>query len=790
MRLSLLAISVGALLAPVAALEVRDAAKWNASIKRADELIAQLNLTEKATFVTGKLAIGTAPCIGNILPIEHAGFKGICMQDGPNGINIADLVSVFPAGITTASSWDKKLMLERAEALGQEFRDKGINLALGPSAGPLGRHPLGGRGWEGFSIDPFLSGVAMEQTVTGIQSKGVQTCSKHFLANEQEVQRTYSIVNGQRIEAISSNVDERTVREVYAWPFYNAVRAGATSVMCSYNRFNGTYACENDYLMRDLLQDEMGFDGYVISDWFATHSGAKSINAGLDLNMPGGLDPELLASGLSYWGVTNITKMVDSGDVKVERIDEMIRKILTPYYYFDQDTSDYPEVDWSLMYSFAAWSNVLNLFPPPHSQSRDVRGDHGTLIRRIAAESTVLLKNVDGVLPLKNPMNIGVFGNDAADPSEGLTFNRPFEIGTLDVGSGAASGRHTYIVSPLEAIRTKAKETGARVQYILRNKMVAAGDFSALYPLPEVCLVFLNGFSGENFDRTSYELDWNSTAVVEQVANRCNNTVVVTHSVGVNTMPWADHPNVKAIIAAHLPGQETGNSIVDILWGNVNPSGKLPYSIPVNASDIDIPIVNMTKEEVTSSTAWHADFDEGLMLDYRRLDVEGIEPLYEFGFGLSYTTFEMSDDVKVEQVMKNITAKPDASKKIVPGGHPDLWEVIVKVAVTVANIGSVAGATVPQLYLGLPKDTTPSGTPLQVLRGFEKVFLKPGESDMVVFELTRRDLSYYSVERSDWVLPRGEMRFNVGFSSRDIKHEVKHTVRRGGAGCGNSTVAA
>ncbi|KAI8313403.1 putative beta-glucosidase G [Colletotrichum sp. SAR11_59] len=476
-----------------ASLAERNSTKWNEAIEKAEILVSKLNLTEKATFVTVKLPIGGGPCIGNILPINHADFKGICMQDGPNGINIADLVSVFPAGLTVAASWDKDLMFQRAKAIGEEFRGKGINIALG--------HVLGGRNWEGFSVDPYLSGVAMEQTVLGIQSMGVQTCSKHFLANEQELQRTYTIVDGKRLEGISSNVDDRTIRELYAWSFYNAIKAGTTSIMCSYNRVNGTYVCENEYLLKSVLRDQMGFDGYVISDWFATHSGAKSINAGLDLNIPGAYD---------------------ESTVQTDR------------------------------------------FPPPYPESRDVRGQHGDLIRRIAAESTVLLKN-EGILPLKNPKNIGVFGNDAADPTDGLTFNRQFEIGTLDVGSGAASGRHTYLVSPLEAVKARAKETGSRVQYMLRNSVIAQGDFSALYPIPDVCLVFLNSFSGETRDRTSYELDWNSTAVVEQVARRCNNTIVVTHSVGVNTMPWADHPNVKAILAAHLPGQETGNSIIDVL---------------------------------------------------------------------------------------------------------------------------------------------------------------------------------------------------------------------------------
>ncbi|KAJ3955161.1 hypothetical protein N0V92_008325 [Colletotrichum tropicale] len=749
----------------------RNTTKWNEAIEKAENLLFQLNLTEKATFVTGKLSIGVAPCIGNILPIDHTDFKGICMQDGPNGINIADLVSVFPAGLTTAATWDRGLMLERAKAIGEEFRGKGINIALGPSSGPLGRHALGGRNWEGFSVDPYLSGVAMEQTVLGIQSMGVQTCSKHFLANEQEIQRTYTIVDGKRIEGISSNVGDRAIRELYAWPFYNAIKAGTTSIMCSYNRVNGTYACENEYLLKTVLRDEMGFDGYIISDWFATHSGAKSINAGLDLNMPGAYDESTIQTGQSYWGPANITAMIDAGLVEEARIDEMVRRILTGYYYMDQDTSEYPETDWSLMYTFAAWSNVLDLFPPPYPESRDVRKQHGDLIRRIAAESTVLLKN-EGILPLKNPKNIGVFGNDAADPTDGLTFNRQFEIGTLDVGSGAASGRHTYLVSPLEAIKARAKETGSRVQYMLRNSVIAQGDFSALYPIPDVCLVFLNSFSGETRDRTSYELDWNSTAVVEQVARRCNNTIVVTHSVGVNTMPWADHPNVKAILAAHLPGQETGNSIIDVLWGDVNPSGRLPYSIPFNSSDIDIPIVNLTN--ATSPDAWQSDFEEGLLIDYRHLDANEIEPRYAFGFGLSYTTFEMSSDVDVVQVAKNLTAEPDASKSVVPGGHPDLWHSVLTIKTKVTNTGLITGGVVPQLYVSLPASTSPPGTPVQVLRGFEKLVLAAGESGDVLFELTRRDVSYYDELRRTWVIPEGVVKFHIGFSSRDIKATLEH----------------
>lgn len=620
----------------------------------------------------------------------------------------------------------------------------------------------------------------MELTIRGIQSQGVQTCAKHLVGNEQETQRSNTVsANGTRIEAISSNIDDRTLHELYLWPFAHAIKAGTTSIMCSYNRVNGTYACENSVLLKQILRDELGFKGFVVSDWFATHSGAKSINAGLDLNMPGFIDQESVRTGNSYWGITNITAMVDAGSVEEQRIDEMVVRIMTPYFYMGQDKAQYPHTDPSLAFSFAAGSNVLPMLPFPYPPSRDVRGSHSELIRKLGAEATVLLKNVNSTLPLSKSANIGVFGNDAADPSDGLLVHQPFEIGTLDIGSGAGSGRHTYLVSPLEAIKARARTFGGRVQHILRNSVLATGDFSSLYPIPDVCLVFLNTYAGENYDRTTYEADWNSTLVVENVASRCPNTVVITHSAGVNTMPWANNPNVTAILAAHLPGQESGNAIVDVLWGDTNPSGRLPYSIPVHEEDIDTPIVNLAETDVTSPTAWQADFVEGLMIDYRRLDAAGVEPLYEFGFGLGYTSFGMSSAIGVEQLVHNLTARSDPARPISPGGNPDLWQNILRVITSVTNTGTVTGAVTPQLYISLPASETPEGTPPQVLRGFEKISLQPGETQQVMFTLTRRDLSYWDVDQQDWVLPDGLTEIRTGLSSRDIKASTKYAVRKG-----------
>ncbi|KAF4943979.1 hypothetical protein FSARC_14805 [Fusarium sarcochroum] len=751
-----------------------------AALDMAKEFTAQLNLTEKANMITGVQGLGAGGCIGNIRSIPHLNFTGICLLDGPQAINRADLVSIFPSGITVGATWDVDHMHARGRAMAAEFRGKGGHVQLGPVSGPLGRHGLGGRNWEGFSSDPYLAGKAMDATVRGIQEMGVQACSKHYIGNEQETQRSNTFLpNGTEIMGISSNIDDRTLHEMCLWPFADAVHAGTASIMCSYNRLNQTYTCENPRILDEILRKELGFEGYVVSDWFATHSGRESLEAGLDMNMPGPIDAAAIrGTGDSYWGPKNITQMVEKRLVNESRIDTMIHRIMLPYYHLRQDV-DFPTVDPTLTLTLATQQGInLNTVPIPQNiPSRDVRADHASLIRKIGVDGIVLLKNVNNTLPLKTPKNIGVFGNDASPPINGIVFEdtQPFQIGTLDIGGGSGTGRNTYLVSPWEAIMDKAKQINARVQYVFNNEVLAADDFRSIYPIPEVCLVFLNTFASESWDRTEYEADWNSTLVVENVAQRCNNTVVVTHSAGINTLPWAKNPNVTAILAAHLPGQESGNSIVDVLWGKVNPSGKLPYTIPAEEKDYDIPIVNLSASEVTSPGAWQADFTEGQFIDYRHFDKYGIEPLFEFGFGLSYTNFEIQDTVEVAKRVKNVTAKPNPNADIIAGGNADLWKPILSVKTHVTNTGPVTGATVLQLYLSFP-DGAPEGTPVKVLRGFEKVNLRAGESRVAIFELLRRDISYWNVLSQTWVIPSGDFKLHIGFSSKDIKTTADVTV--------------
>lgn len=611
----------------------------------------------------------------------------------------------------------------------------------------------------------------MDHTIRAIQQVGVQANAKHIIGNEQETQRKPTTVDGETVESYSANIDDRTLHELYLWPFADAVHAGVASVTCAYNRVNLTSACENEYILTDILKGELGFDGYVVSDFFSSFSGIEAANAGLDMNQPGPISAKDLDHSL--WG-SNLVTAVANGSLSEARLDDMVRRILTPYLYLGQNTG-YPSIDPSSEYLFLDYFGMLDTgIPTP--VGRDVRSNHSALIRNIAAAGTVLLKNSNNTLPLKSPRNIGVFGGDTADVSTGLFFpDVGFEIGTAAIGGGSGCGRLSSLVPPLDAIKAHARRAGnSTVQYITNNTAIAAG-VSGIYPWPDICLVFLKGWATEGADRFSLEADYNSTLVVENVAAICpNKTVVITHSAGANTMPWASNPNVVAILAAHYPGEESGNSIVDVLYGDVNPSGRLPYTIAHNQSDYGISILNLTGSLAQDSDAWQLNFTEGQFIDYRHFDAKNITPLYEFGFGLSYTSFELKPNISISTApLADPYPDPaDNSSSLALGGNPNLWNTLVNCSSNVTNSGSVSGAAVVQLYVALPQTNMPSGTPIRVLRGFEKIRLQPGETKAFSFSLTRRDLSYWDVVAQDWRIPSGEIQLSLGFSSRDLQHNA------------------
>lgn len=612
----------------------------------------------------------------------------------------------------------------------------------------------------------------MNASVLGIESQGVQTCSKHYIGNEQEGQRSRTVsANGTITEALSSNIDDRTLHELYLWPFADAVKAGTASVMCAYSRINGRYACDDPNTL-SMLKDELAFPGYVVSDWFATHGTASYANAGLDLEMPGNVSA---LYGASYFG-TPLLQAVQNGSVPMSRLDDMATRILKPFYKLEQDV-DFPPVDGpnSLLLGINTFGHAgINATPP----AIDVRGDHASLIRKLGAAGTVLLKNTDNYLPLTRPMNVGVFGNGAPYPVSGSVYfnddnnQQGLEVGLLDIGGGSGSVRHTTLTSPFESVRDNVQAYGGRVQALMDNNMVAQGLFRSIYPVPEICLLFLKAWASEGSDRENLELAWNATAAVEATTQLCSKTVVVIHGPGIVLMPWADNEKVTAILTAHYPGEEIGNAVVDVLWGKQEPSGRLPYTIPREESDYGPPIVNLTG----STTGFPStNFTEGQFIDYKHFDANGIDPLFEFGFGLSYTEFELDNTLDVK-IQPDLQASPDHSLGKIPGGWKDLWTEAATVSVKVKNVGKMAGSAVPQLYLSFPQDTTPSGTPVRVLRGFGKALLEPGNSQKMEFPLTRRDVSFWDLEQQDWIVPEGNFTFSVGFSSRDLKLREQHCV--------------
>lgn len=714
---------------------------WDQAYSRAKDALQKLNQTEKVGLVTGVKWMG-GPCVGNTYKPESIDYPSLCLQDSPLGIRFANPVTAFPAGINAGATWDTQLLYARGAAMGAEAKGLGIHVQLGPVAGPLGKNPNGGRNWEGFSVDPYLSGVAMEKTIRGMQDSGVQACAKHWLGNEQEHYR----------DTISSNIGDRAAHELYVWPFMDAVKAGVASVMCSYNKVNGTWACESDALNNKLMKEELGFPGYIMSDWNAQHSTVNSAVSGLDMTMPGSdfSNPP----GSIFWG-SNLEAAVADGSVPQSRLDDMVTRILAAWYLVGQDQG-YPPV------AFSSWNGG--------KANVDVTADHGTVARAVARDSIVLLKNGHGTLPLRKPKSLAIVGSDAIVNPAGpnACSDRGCNNGTLAMGWGSGTAEFPYLVGPLDAIQKRAAADGTKIVPSATDDPTAGASAAAA---AETAIVFINSDSGEGYitvegnlgDRNNLDPWHNGNELVKAVAAASKNVIVVIHSVGPIILETIlAQPSVKAIVWAGLPGQESGNALVDVIYGDTTPSGKLPYTIAKQAADYGASWINAETD----------DFPEGLYVDYRHFDAKGIAPRYEFGYGLSYTTFKYSG------LWVNMDASAGAANgQVVPGGPADLFEVVGQVSVSVRNNGRVAGAEVAQLYLGLP-DSAPA-TPPKQLRGFQKLMLQPGQTGRATFKLTRRDLSYWDVQQQKWVVPSGTFKVYVGSSSRDIREEGSFRVRRG-----------
>ncbi|CAG2009783.1 unnamed protein product [Fusarium graminearum] len=730
---------------------------WSRAYEYASALVSQMTVDEKVSVTSGQTTT-TNGCNGMIPGVQRLGFPGICVNDGPSGLHGVEAVNGYAAGVTVAAAWNKELAHARGYHMGLEAKRRGVNNLLGPTVGPLGRTVLGGRNWESFSVDPYLCGVMGAQTVSGMQEHVIAT-AKHFIANEQETNRNPSMF-GMGNASVTSNLDDRTMHELYLWPFQDLVKAGVGSVMCSYNRINGSHDCQNSYTQNGLLKTELGFQGFVLTDAGALHSGVSSANAGTDATTPFN----------ELWG-SNLTEAIANGTMEESRLDDMVTRIVASWFKYSQ---------------FEPGTGIQVDVSKPRKVVSSISPESRKTIFQGAVEGIVLVKNYNNTLPLKKPKVLSLFGYDAGVPRInnrdgpyskwdlgfqsvnvtdgqvlGLTIGvgqvpGAAHLGTLITGGGSASITPAYVNSPYSAFQQRAMQDGTFLYW----------DFESQDPVyanagSDACIVFINEFSTEGSERSTLADPW-SDQLVKNVASRCPNTIVSIHNAGIRLVDqWIDHPNVTAVLLAHLPGQDSGSSLVEIIYGEQSPSGRLPYTVAKNESDYGELLMPVTADNA-SNYYTSANFTEGVYIDYRRFDAFNITPRYEFGFGLSYTTFEYSGlDLSLTSAGANASVLPPPGP-VTEGGQESLWDTIATVSVDIKNTGAVAASAIPQLYAGMPK------APVKQLRGFEKVFLQPGEVKKVVFSLTRRDLSTWDVNHQNWVLGKGGYNFYVGASSRDL----------------------
>ncbi|KAE8374723.1 putative beta-glucosidase F [Aspergillus bertholletiae] len=804
--------------------------EWASAYEKAHRVVSNMTLAEKVNLTSGT-GFFMGPCAGQTGSALRFGIPNLCLHDSPLGVRNSDHNTAFPPGITVGATFDKDLMYERGVGLGEEARGKGINVLLGPSVGPIGRKPRGGRNWESFGADPSLQAFGGALTIKGMQSTGAIASLKHLVGNEQEQHRMSTIVT----QGYSSNIDDRTLHELYLWPFAEGVRAGVGSVMLAYNDVNRSLCSQNSKLVNGILKDELGFQGFAVTDWLGQLGGVSSALAGLDMNMPG--DGSVPLFGTSYWA-WELSRSVLNGSVPVDRLNDMVTRIVATWYKMGQD-QDYPLPNFSSntedetgpLYPGALFSpsGIVN-------QYVDVQGNHNITARTIARDAITLLKNNDNVLPLKRDAALKIFGTDAGANPDGINScsDKGCNKGVLTMGWGSGTSRLPYLITPQEAIANLSSNAEFHITDSFPSGVTAGPD--------DIAVVFINADSGENYiivdgnpgDRTQAGLNaWhNGDGLVKAAAEKFSTVVVVVHTVGPILMEeWIDLDSVKAVLVAHLPGQEAGWSLTDVLFGDYSPNGHLPYTIPRSESDYpeSVGLLAQPFGQIQD------DYTEGLYIDYRHFLKANITPRYPFGHGLSYTQFTFSEPKL--SVLKPLdtaypaprapkgttptypTTKPAASEVAWPknfdriwrylypyldhpdgaaanssktypypdgyttdpqpapraggaeGGNPALWDVAFSVQVQVKNTGSRDGRAVAQLYVELPSSLG-LDTPSRQLRQFEKTKeLAAGESAVLTLDVTRKDLSVWDVVVQDWKAPvQGEgVTLWIGESVADMR---------------------
>ena len=708
---------------------------------RVEDALARMTLEEKVGMTTAQSKFSSRG-------VPRLGIPEVWHTDGPHGVRpevlwddwdqagwTNDSCTAFPALINLAATWDKDMSLLYGRSVGEEARYRKKDILLGPGVN-ICRTPLNGRNFEYMGEDPYLAGQMVVPYVKGVQENGVAACVKHYAVNNQEFQRTQS----------NSVVDDRTLHEIYLPAFKAAVTEGnAWAIMGSYNLYNGQYNCHNKKLLCDILKGDWGFDGVVVSDWGGCRDSEEAILNGLDIEMgtwTNGLRGAASNSYLNYHMANPYLKGLREGKYTTKELDDKVRRILRTIFR----TSMRPEPNYG----------------------RFVCPEHYQAAREISAAGVVLLKNENNTLPLNVPE-----GGKILLVGENV-------VKKMVVGGGSSNLKTAYEVNPLEGLQNafgdKAEivwergyvgdvgrsynrvDTGQDLtddrtpQELISSAVEAAKDADYV--------VFVGGLNksrhqdNEGTDRYDTFLPYNQQDVIEALAEVADKFVVVNISGSPVSMPWAD--KADAIVQGWYGGTESGNALADVLTGKVNPSGRLPFSVPFKYEDGPIKTERQypgIKEE--GSKFWQTHYDEGVYIGYRWYDTKQVPVQFPFGHGLSYTTFEYSN------------AKASKSTMMADGK--------ITVSVQVKNTGDRPGAEVVQLYIADPQASV--DRPAKELKGFEKVWLNPGESKKVSFTIDASALSYYDMNRSAWYAEPGEFQALLGSTSSDIRANVTFTLK-------------
>ena len=650
------------------------------------ELVSKMTLEEKAGMCSGNDFWHTKA-------VERLNIPAIMVSDGPHGLRkqaeAGDHLGVnesieavcFPTACATACSFDRNLMKSMGETLGKECQAEDVAVLLGPAVN-IKRSPLCGRNFEYISEDPYLAGELAAAYIKGVQSQHIGTSIKHFAANNQEHER----MSG------SSEIDERTFREIYLPAFETVVKnVDPWTVMCSYNRINGEFASENHKLLTEILRDEWGFDGFVMSDWGAVSDRVAGVIAGLELEMPTSLGTN----------DADLVKAVKDGTLSEEILDTAVERILNIVFrYVDNRQKEVFDRD----------------------------ADHKKAVE-IAKQCMVLLKNEDQILPLKERMkDVAIIGGFAAKPR--------FQ------GGGSSHINSKSVMTAVETMKrygdvAYAEGFSATEDIIETDKFKEAIETARNAKAVIIFAGLPDSFESESYDRKHMRLPDCQNQLIEEIAKVQKQIVVVLHNGSPVELPWADR--VKGIVEAYLCGEGVAEAVADILYGKANPCGKLAETFPIkledNPSYLNFP-----------GTGGKVNYAEGIFVGYRYYDTKKMEVCYPFGYGLSYTSFALSDLMLSNDSMKESET--------------------VSVSVNVKNTGNMAGKEIVQLYV---KDLTGAAIrPEKELKGFEVVELEPGEQKKVVMTLNKRSFAWYSEELKDWYAATGDYVIMLGNSSRNI----------------------